>query len=234
MINMNLKFIHRVIGVVLFLVLGTISVSAQSHVVHGIVHTLDSIPLADAQIFVKGTKQTYFTDFEGNFVVVCNPKDKLTITANGFQKRNVKIDEKTKIVAVNLAIKPGAKSSNYDIGYGHIDEKNRTTSTSTMPKNEASFSRYTSIFEMIKGQFAGVDVVGEEIIIRGTNSLNMSSGALIVLDGVIVDNDVLRTVRPVEVKNISVIKDGTAAVYGSRGTNGVILIETNKGGDNVQ
>lgn len=207
---------------------------AQSHVVYGVVHAFDSIPLADVEIHVKSTKETVFSDLEGNFMVVCEPKDKLNISAKGFQKRNVSINEKTKIIAVNLQPKPGFKDNMYNIGYGNVDERNRTSATSTMAKNEASFSRYNSIFELIKGQFPGVQVVNEEILIRGSNSFNLSSSALIVLDGVIVDYDVLKTVRVVEVKRVDVIKDGTAAIYGSRGANGVVLIETNKGGDKVQ
>ena len=231
---MKLKVQKKNAAIVLFLMFLVFGIYAQSHVVHGIVHTLDSLPLADAQILVKSTNQTYYSDSEGNFVVVCNPKDLLTIRANGFQKRKLKIKEQTKIVAVNLAIQPGNKSNSYDIGYGTVDEKNRTSSTSTMAKNETSFSRYNDIFELIKGQFPGVEVENQEIIIRGSNSFNLSSSALIVLDGVIVDNDVLRTVRPLDVKNISVIKDGTAAIYGSRGANGVVLIDTNRGGDKVK
>jgi TonB-dependent SusC/RagA subfamily outer membrane receptor len=103
-----------------------------------------------------------------------------------------------------------------------------------LAKNEASFSRYSNIFEMIQGQFPGVEVRNQEIIIRGNDSFHLSSAALIVLDGVIVESDILQNLRPVEVKNISVIKDGSAAVYGSRGANGVVIIETRKGGDVAQ
>ena len=208
--------------------------SAQNHVVYGVVHAFDSIPLSNVEVFVKSTKQYVYTDVEGNFMVVCNPKDKLKISGKGFQKRTVNVNEKTKIIAVNMELKPGSKNNLYDIGYGTVSERDRTTATSTLAKNEASFSRYNNIFELIRGQFPGVEVVNEEIIIRGTNSFNLSSAALIVLDGVIVDYDQLKAVRVVEVKKIDVIKDGTAAIYGSRGANGVVLIETVKGGDNIQ
>ncbi|MBT6765191.1 MAG: TonB-dependent receptor plug domain-containing protein, partial [Prolixibacteraceae bacterium] len=65
-----------------------------------------------------------------------------------------------------------------------------------------------------------------------TTSFNSSSAALIVLDGVISDASILNTISPIEVKSIDVLKDGGAAIYGSRGANGVVIIETKKGGDN--
>jgi len=231
-----MKTISMIRSLWIFVVILSIStvVSAQSHVVYGVVHAFDSIPLSNVEVLVKSTKQYVYTDVDGNFMVVCNPKDKLKISGKGFQKRTVNVNEKTKIIAVNLEVKPGAKNNLYDIGYGTVSERDRTTATSTLAKNEASFSRYNNIFELIRGQFPGVEVVNEQIIIRGTTSFNLSSAALIVLDGVIVDYDVLKTVRVVEVKKIDVIKDGTAAIYGSRGANGVVLIETNKGGDKVQ
>jgi TonB-dependent SusC/RagA subfamily outer membrane receptor len=76
-----------------------------------------------------------------------------------------------------------------------------------------------------------VQIVNGEIIIRGKNSLNSSSAALIVVDGVPSDYNVLNSIPPVQVKSINVIKDGSSAIYGSRGANGVVLIETKKGGD---
>jgi TonB-dependent SusC/RagA subfamily outer membrane receptor len=81
---------------------------------------------------------------------------------------------------------------------------------------------------------AGAQVTNGEIILRGDNSFRSSSAALIVVDGVIVDYDFLNTLSPVQVKSIDAIKDGTSAIYGSRGANGVILIETKKGGDEIR
>ena len=219
-----------------FFIFGSSVLFAQGHIIHGVVHAFDSIPLIGAEITVKSTKQSVVTDDKGIFVVACNSKDKLKVAARGFSSENVKISEKIKLVAVNLKLKrngeqPSEEMQKYAVGYGYVSEGDRTTSVSSLSKNEASFSRYSNVFEMITGQFPGVEVRNEEFIIRGNNSFNLSSAALIVLDGVIVESDVIRNLRPVEVKNINVIKDGSAAVYGSRGANGVVLIETRKGGD---
>lgn len=87
------------------------------------------------------------------------------------------------------------------------------------------------MYELIRGRFPGVDVQNGAIVMRGSKTFQGSDEALIVLDGVIADSDILRTLSPIDVKSINVIKDGSAAVYGSRGANGVVIIETKKGGD---
>jgi TonB-dependent SusC/RagA subfamily outer membrane receptor len=101
----------------------------------------------------------------------------------------------------------------------------------SLNSDDLDFSQYSNIYELIKGRFAGVQVVNGEIIIRGINSINSSSAALIVVDGVPVDGSALNSIPPVQVKSINVIKDGSSAIYGSRGANGVVLIETKRGND---
>jgi len=90
------------------------------------------------------------------------------------------------------------------------------------------------MYDLLISQFAGVQITNGEIIIRGNRSFQGSSAALIVVDGVISDTDILRTISPIDVKSISVIKDGSSAIYGSRGANGVLIIETRKGGDEIK
>ena len=232
---MNSGFIYRVFLISVCFICLSQSLFSQERIIYGIVNMYDSIPLIGAEVYVRSNKQTVFTDSVGRFTIYTNAKDRVKITARGFSSQKVRITPQVKIIAVNLRPAPGeSKDLEYDIGYGHVMEKDRTTSTTSMAKNEASFSRYTTIWEMISGQFPGVEVRNQQVIIRGNTSFNLSSAALIVLDGVIVESDVINNIRPIEVKNISVIKDGSAAVYGSRGANGVVLIETRKGGDAIR
>ena len=88
------------------------------------------------------------------------------------------------------------------------------------------------MYDVIRGRFAGVQIINGEIIIRGINSINSSNAALIIVDGIPSDGSILNTIPPVQVKSINIIKDGSSAIYGSRGSNGVVLIETKRGGDN--
>ncbi|MEN8117166.1 MAG: TonB-dependent receptor plug domain-containing protein [Bacteroidota bacterium] len=209
-----------------------INVSAQERIIHGVVTTFDSIVVVGAKIKVKSTKQIVKSDTLGQFSVSVTAKDKLKITAHGFNTTNVKISEKTKIIAVNLKLKPSEKSRAYAIGYGHVLDEEKLNAVVNMSNKDVDFSQYTSMHELIQGRFAGVQVMTNgDIIIRGVNSINSSSAALIVVDGVPVDKSILYSLPPIQVKSINVLKDGSSAIYGSRGANGVVIIETKSGGD---
>lgn len=207
-----------------------ISGYSQSYVLQGVIHTLDSIPLIGAEVTVASTNNTYLTNIEGRFVVECNSADKLKIKADGFYTQKVKVSNQLKFVAINLKIKQNNDLRKYNIGYGQTDEKNRTSAISGITYKDVDFTKYSNISEIIRDNFAGVQVINGEILIRGANSLNSSNAPLIIVDGVIY-NEELGLISPNEVKRIDIIKDASAAVYGSRGSNGVVIIEMLKGGE---
>jgi len=203
---------------------------AQERVVYGIVHTLDSIPLIGAEIKIQSTKQIVYTDSLGNFAAPCNTKDKIKVMANGFYNQSIRVTADTKLLAVNLKLKPGENNKEYAIGYGYISEKDITTAMNRLDKDDTKFERYDNVAQIIRSM--GAEVRGGQVIIRGGNrSFQGNSSALIVVDNVIVDSDYLNSLSPIDIKNINIIKDGSSAVYGDRGSNGVVLIETKKGGD---
>lgn len=204
---------------------------AQERIVHGRVFTFDSIPLINANVHVKSSKQVVLTDTTGRFSVGCNLEDGLTVKAKGFYNQKIKVPGNVKVVIVNLKLKPGEKNREIAIGYGHVSDRDKLNSVATLNNDDVDFSQYSNMFELIRGRFAGVQVVNGEIIIRGINSINSSSAALIVVDGVPSDESILNVIPPIQVKSINVIKDGSSAIYGSRGANGVVLIETKRGGD---
>ena len=137
------------------------------------------------------------------------------------------MDEKTKLVAINMKLKPGEKQREYAIGYGYVNEKDLTSAMNVLNEKEMNFSRYNNIFDLIGSM--GAEVRNGEIIIRGNKSFQGSSAALIVVDGAVMDADNLRTLKPIDISKIDIIRDGTASIYGTRGANGVVLIETKKG-----
>lgn len=204
---------------------------AQERTIEGFVSTFDSIPLIKAEIKVLSTKQTTLTDSLGQFEVSCSFKDKIKVSAYGFATRKVKLNEKTKIVFVNLSLKPGVKNSELAIGYGHVSDRDKLVAISSLQSEKDNFSNYSDMYQLIRGSFPGVQVKGKDIIIRGANSVNNSGTALIVVDGAMVDSGVLDRISPFDVKSIDVLKDGASAIYGTRGTNGVVLITTKKGGE---
>jgi len=224
------KVMKRIIIGIIFTLLAYL-LPGQGHVVQGIVHTFEEIPLIGAEIKVKSTKESVFTDSQGNFVAFCYSGDKLKVRARGFYTQNVKINEKTKVVAINLVLKPGEKQRETAIGYGYVSSEDLTGAVTGINTDDETYSRYSDIYDLIRSNVVGAQVTNGEIILRGEKSFQGSSAALIVVDGVIVDGDYLNTLSPIEIKSIDAIKDGTSAIYGSRGANGVILIETKKGGD---
>ncbi len=205
--------------------------SAQERVIHGLVTVFDSFPLIGANIKVQSTKQIVLSDTLGNFSVGCNSDDKLIVTANGYYTQKIKLKSNIKYAAVNLRLKPGEKNRIHAIGYGHVNDRDKLSAVASLSNDDVDFSQYSNMFDLIRGRFAGVQVVNNEIIIRGTNSINSSSAALIVVDGIVLDASILNSLPPIQVKSINVIKDGSAAIYGSRGANGVLLIETKRGDD---
>lgn len=210
----------------------TVNSIAQERYVKGIVTTFDSITIVGAEVMVKSSKEVVQTDTLGQFEVKVDGKDKLKISAKGFVNQNVKLEEKTKIVAVNLKLKPGDKAREYAIGYGYVKDGERLNALAQMTNDDVDFSQYTNMYDLMRGRFAGVQVQSNgDIIIRGQNSINLSSAALIIVDGMQVDGSVMSTLVPSQVKSVNVIKDGSAAIYGARGANGVVIIETKKGNE---
>ncbi|PIF05777.1 MAG: TonB-dependent receptor [Draconibacterium sp.] len=227
-----MKKIFLSIAILLLGLIITIQSYAQTRIVHGAVYTFDSIPLIGVTVEVKSSDMIVSTDTTGRFTVQCEPDDVLKVKARGFRTAKVKLDEKIKLVVVNLMLKPGPHNREIAIGYGYVSDAEKLSAVANLNNKDFDFSQYSNMYELIRGRFAGVQVVNGEIIIRGINSINSSNAALIVLDGVIVNNSVLGTLSPTQVKSINVVKDGSSAIYGSRGANGVVLIETKRGGDN--
>ena len=220
-----------ILQVLLAVFISSFSLNAQERTLNGIVTSFDSIPLIGASVKILSTNQVVFTDSLGTFFLLCNSKDKIAVSANGFYTQKVKLTGKIKFAAVNLRLKSGSKNREHAIGYGYVSEEDKTGSVESINSSDGKFANYLDIFDLLEGRFAGVEIVGEEIIIRGTKSLISSNAALIVVDGIIMDGSILKTISPLDVKSINVIKDASTAVYGSRGTNGVVLIETKKGGE---
>ena len=200
----------------------------QERIVHGQVTTFDSIPLIKASIMVKSTKKVVLSDTAGLFTVQCSTRDQLKVTANGFLNQKVKLDSNTKVVLVNLTLKIGEKNREYAIGYGHVSDRDKLYAMSELNTDNHDFSNYRTMYDLINGKFSGVQIISGEIIIRGRSTFTSSNAALIVIDGITTDYQRLWDLPPSEVQSINILKDASSAIYGSRGANGVVLIETKR------
>jgi TonB-dependent SusC/RagA subfamily outer membrane receptor len=217
--------------VLLLLFIYSSSLTAQERTLTGLVTTFESIAVANAEVKVLSSKIATLTDSLGNFEIKCSPGDKILISAKGFISQKIKIEEKTKKALVNLKIKSNEKNLDVAVGYGHISEKDRLHAITTMRNDKPSkFLKYTNMYDLIRDSAPGVQIINGNIIIRGINSILGSSAALIVVDGNIVDSSYLEMLSPVNVKSVSVMKDGSS-IYGSRGANGAVLIQMKKGED---
>lgn len=226
------KLIIQIIISSIFVFYSTFLLFGQEKVIQGKVTTFESIPLNGVSIKVKSTKEVVYSDTLGLFTVSCLPKDKLKVTARGFSNQNVKIKEKIKYVLVNLKLKPGPESREIAIGYGHVKDKDKLYAISNLNEKDMDFSKYTNIYDIISGRFPGVRISGSKIIIRGISTFIGSNAALLVVDGVIVDEGSFASIPTTDIASINVLKGAAAAIYGVRGTNGVVIVETKRGGRN--
>lgn len=203
---------------------------SQTRVINGKVSTLDNLPVANFEVEAKKSGANVKTDSLGQFTVVTKPRDVLLFKGKVFRNERVRIKEGTPdSVFIHVDFIKTEKNKELAIGYGYVEEDKLVNAVSSFDRKQANFCRYNNIFELIRGRFAGVQVRGNEIIIRGPGSINLSNSALLVVDGNVVQS--ISHIAPCDVKNIDVIKDSAASIFGSRGANGVVVIETLRGRD---
>ncbi len=202
-------------------------VHAQSRVVHGTLTVFDSYPVQHIEITSKKAKASSMSDSLGQFSIVCMENDVIKVNPTAFKTMRKKVHADTDSVQLNLEFIDSEENREIAVGYGYISEKDLSFGVSHMENKNDRFCSYSSIFDLISGQLSGVTVVGRDVYVRGgTNSFSLSTTALYVVDDQTTSS--IAWIQPCQVKSINVLKDGNAAIYGSRGGNGVILIETLK------
>ena len=221
------KIIIQIIALLIIAFNSTFVLFGQEKVIHGKVTTFDSIPLIGVSVKVKSTKNVVSTDSLGIFTVFCSREDKLKISARGFYNQNVKTDDKTKYIFVNLKLKTGPEYRETAIGYMQEKDQDKLNEISGLSENDMDFSRYEDIYEIVRSRFPSVEISGsKDIIIRGSQTHLGSDAALLVVDGVVVSKDYFGSIPTSDVASINVLKGADASGYGSRGANGVVLVET--------
>ncbi|WP_343694560.1 TonB-dependent receptor [Flavobacterium sp.] len=215
------------------------TINAQTTTIEGKITDAAGLSLPGVNIQEKGTKNGTSTDFEGSFKInVSNPKAVLVISYLGFQTQEVSVAGK-KNINVSLAEQPNSLNEVVVVGYGSVKKTDLTGSVSTISAATITERNTTSPLEAIQGSTPGVQISsssgrtgdGFKVVIRGNNSL-VGSSPLYVVDGVPVDN--IDFLNPQDISRMDVLKDASsAAIYGSRGASGVIIVTT-KSGANVK
>ena len=202
----------------------------QGNIVAGKVTTYDSIPVVKASVEVKGSDIEVLTDSLGYFTIECQKDDRLIVSASGFRTERIKVSGDDEYLNINLQLKEGARNLELAIGPdGHIREADKQK-ISTINDREVDFSMYSTIYDALRGRVSGVNIVGDIIYIRGQTTIGSGDAeALFVVDGVIVSKEVFSTIPTSDIQNIRVLKGSAASIYGSRGGNGVIEVDTKRG-----
>lgn len=209
----------------------------QRYTVSGRVIDPQGNPLPGVNVFIQGSTYQTVTDAQGNYKLEVFGKNVLTYSFIGFhiEQRNVSA---TGIINVTLRVEEDRLEEVVVIGYGEIARKDLTGSVSTVSMKDMEKAPVPSFTEALQGRVAGVSVSatdgqpGQEmnIVIRGANSLTQSNAPLYVIDGFPVEDPDNGAINPDDIASINILKDASAtAIYGSRGANGVIIIETKKG-----
>lgn len=212
----------------------TLVMQAQDISVNGIVNDENGIPVPGATILIKGTTTEVSSDFDGKFSIKAPSNGELTIRFVGYATTNISIGGRTQLV-VKLVPESQTLNEVVVVGYG-TQKKTLTTGASLNLKGKDIAALKTgSAMEALQGIAPGVSVTrnsgapgaGTKVTIRGLGTIG-NSNPLYIVDGVSVgDIDYL---SPSDIGNISVLKDAaSAAIYGSRAANGVVLITTVKG-----
>lgn len=205
----------------------TSTLYAQERIIKGSVTTLEDIAVVKAEVKVLRSKVIVLTDSLGNFEISCLPNDKIKISANGFNPQKFKIEKQTKEILINLKFKPSEKNLDEVVGYGHIKEIDKSYALRTIKNyNENKFAGYADMYELLRDSSPSIIIKGSVVYIRGNHSLNGGNNALIMVDGTALNSTQLNSLSPQNVKSVKVLQGRNAAVYGSRGANGVVIITT--------
>jgi iron complex outermembrane receptor protein len=231
---------------ILFFALASASaIYAQELAITGkVTDATDGSSIPGVTVVVKNTTTGTVTDVDGNFSVKVKMGAVLVFSYVGYVTQEITITSQKN---VNVSLEVGTKSLNevVVIGYGTVKKQDATGSVSAIDKKDFNQGAISSPQQLIIGKIAGVQVTttggapgGDAIIrIRGGSSINANNDPLLVVDGVAIDNastsgarSTLGMLNPDDIETYTILKDASAtAIYGSRASNGVIIITTKKG-----
>ena len=222
----------------LFLALITTALlNAQNSEVNGSVSGVDGLSIPGANVLIQGSSTGTTTDFDGNFSISVKSGDVLIVSYIGFLTQSITISNQT-----SLTIVLQSDTSELDevvvVGYGTQKKSNLTGAISKVTNEKLDQIGVSRVDDALIGQISGVNIQATEgeagsaptIRIRGVGSINGGLDPLIVVDGMVVDNDYLGSLDMNDIASFEILKDAAStAIYGSRGSKGVIMITSKDG-----
>lgn len=204
--------------------------------VKGTVKDKSAVPIPGVNVYVKGTQTSASTDFDGKFVIVVSNKEaQLEFSFIGFTTQTISVGQKTTIDVV-LTDNNQTLDEVVVVGYATVKKKDVTSSIASVKGKELQTMTVGNVTESLQGKVAGVQITGAggpgaqpRVLIRGISTVNLSTDPLYVVDGIPMGTSI-NFLSNNEIESMDVLKDASAsAIYGSRASNGVILITTKKG-----
>lgn len=217
---------------------------AQEITVTGTVDDGRGEPLIGARVQESGTQNIVVTDYDGNFSIKVAPTAKLTVAYVGFKTAEIDVAGR-KTINVSLEEDAALLDEVVVVGYGQMKRSDLTGAVVSVGEDAVKKSIATSIDQVLQGRAAGVQIqansgtpgASASIRIRGINSLNATNQPIFVIDGVVIDSatdsdsaNPLASINPSDIVSMDILKDASAtAIYGSRASNGVIMVTTKRG-----
>lgn len=199
-------------------------------------------PLAGATVTISGSNKSVVTNQAGEFTIEAQKTDVLLISYVGFENKVVSLNNVKLPLTVALAPAPKNMNEVVVIGYGTVAKRDVTGAVTTVKTEDLNNIPVTRVDQMLQGRIAGAEIVstdgepgaGTSIRIRGTRSISASNEPLFIVDGLMDAIGSLNEINPSDIESIEVLKDAAStAIYGSRGSNGVIIITTKSGSDKL-
>jgi TonB-dependent starch-binding outer membrane protein SusC len=225
---------------VLFLAVASGQKPNKKFQLSGTVTNAEQQAVVGALIMIDGKNTGIVTDAQGMYRIKVRPDaDSITVITFNNGIGTAAINGQT---TINFLLgRPGTSQQKFrngssdneqvNIGYGNVSRKDLSTPVSNIDATNSKYASYKNIYEILKGT-PGVLVNGNSVKIQGQSSFNSGTEPLYVVDGMIVDN--IEGIPPSMVENISVLKGASTSIYGSRGTNGVIIITLHKGNEKTK
>lgn len=248
----------KILTSTIFFLLATISALAQKQLVSGKVVDQTGTPLPGVNIVLKGTTTGTTTDADGRFSLEADPQDVLVASFIGYKKTEIAVGNQTQL-SIELSEDVATLEEVVVVGYGEVKKSDLTGSVVSVKGETLNQSIATGIDQALIGRVAGITATqmsgqpggSVSIRIRGTSSINGDTEPLYVIDGVPVSGNnrnvyemglgsvggggkttysPLSTINPNDIESVEILKDASAtAIYGNRGSNGVVIITTKRG-----
>lgn len=216
-------------------------VSAQSITVTGKVTDINNIAIPSVSVSIKGVNAIYLADIDGNYKISVSKKLSdvtLIFSSVGFVKQEIKLENNKTNYNVVLQVSTQGLNEVVVVGYGTTRKIDLTGSVGSVSMEDLQKAPVASFDQALAGRVAGVQVSSSDgqpgadmnIVIRGNSSITQNNSPLYVVDGFPIETSLNNLINPSEIESIDVLKDASAtAIYGARGSNGVVIITTKKG-----